>query len=164
MVNYYSILGLTRNATQDEIKSAYRTLCLKYHPDRCKLQNATQMFQAIEEAYEVLSDDEKKRLFDASLDNETSENCQQQYSNNADDDEEFQEFVKRSNRANAQNRAAYGMAYVLSLIVIWGIIIGIIVLLGWLFIKYVWPWILKAIVWGLLFCMMYGFGKMFEKK
>lgn len=63
--DYYDILGLTRSATDAEIKKCYRKLAMKWHPD--KNQNSTeaaQMFQDIGEAYDVLSDKEKKAIYD----------------------------------------------------------------------------------------------------
>ena len=62
--DYYEILGVPRNATKEEIKRAYRRLALKYHPDRNKSPEAEEKFKKISEAYAVLSDDEKRRLYD----------------------------------------------------------------------------------------------------
>ena len=163
MVNYYTILGLTRNATKDEIKSAYRNLCLKYHPDKCKLQNATQMFQTIEEAYEVLSDEEKRRIFDYTLDEDTA-NPNQQQETTSENDEEFEEFVRKANRANARNKTVYNFSYAFFILVIIAAVIAIVCGLGWLFVKYVWPYILKALEYAFLFCVLAGFAKMFDKK
>lgn len=157
MVNYYSILGLTRNATQDEIKSAYRTLCLKYHPDRCKLQNATQMFQTIEEAYDVLSDDEKKRLFDASLDDgETFTADQQQQTSYADNAYQEEAYHGQSTPTTFYTVLAY--------ILLFSIVIGIAGLIIWLFVKFVWPLLLKALKWALIIFVIYCFGSALEKK
>jgi len=62
--DYYEILGVPRNATKEEIKQAYRKLALKYHPDRNKSPDAEEKFKKISEAYAVLSDDEKRRVYD----------------------------------------------------------------------------------------------------
>lgn len=62
--DYYEILGLNRNASQDEIKKAYRTLARKYHPDVNKEKGAESKFKEINEAYEVLKDPTKKNRYD----------------------------------------------------------------------------------------------------
>ncbi|VVB09733.1 unnamed protein product [Arabis nemorensis] len=62
--NYYSVLGVSKNATKAEIKSAYRKLARNYHPDVNKEPGAEEKFKEISNAYEVLSDDEKKSLYD----------------------------------------------------------------------------------------------------
>lgn len=63
--DYYAILGIPRTATQEEIKKAYRKLAMKYHPDRNKgNKEAEEKFKAINEAYAVLSDPEKRKLYD----------------------------------------------------------------------------------------------------
>jgi molecular chaperone DnaJ len=63
--DYYQIIGVDRNATQDEIKKAYRKLALKYHPDRTKGdKNAEAKFKEAAEAYEVLVDPNKKAQYD----------------------------------------------------------------------------------------------------
>ncbi|MCX7626660.1 MAG: molecular chaperone DnaJ [Candidatus Sumerlaeaceae bacterium] len=64
--NYYKILGVAENASQDEIKKAYRKLALKYHPDRNRNNpEAEEKFKQITEAYEVLSDPKKRAQYDA---------------------------------------------------------------------------------------------------
>lgn len=68
--NFYDILGVNRNATKDEIKKAYRSLQMKYHPDRNKGdEKAINMSQKINEAYETLSSESKKRMYDMNLSN-----------------------------------------------------------------------------------------------
>ncbi|CAL9233475.1 unnamed protein product [Arabidopsis halleri] len=62
--DYYSVLGVSKNATKSEIKSAYRKLARNYHPDVNKDPGAEEKFKEISNAYEVLSDDEKKSLYD----------------------------------------------------------------------------------------------------
>ncbi len=64
MKDYYSILGVSRNATADELKSAYRKLALQWHPDRNKTAEASEKFKTINQAYEVLSDTKKKNMYD----------------------------------------------------------------------------------------------------
>lgn len=62
--DYYDILGVSRSATKDQIKDAYRTLALKFHPDRNKDSGAEDRFKEISEAYAVLSDDQKRSTYD----------------------------------------------------------------------------------------------------
>ncbi len=63
--DYYEILGVDRSATQEQIKQAYRQLALKWHPDRNPAADATDRFKEIAEAYAVLSDQTKRRQYDA---------------------------------------------------------------------------------------------------
>lgn len=81
--DYYKILGIEKNASQDQIKSAYRKLAMKYHPDKAKGdKSAEEKFKEINEANEVLSDPEKRKKYD-----QLGENWKyyQQAGGNADD-------------------------------------------------------------------------------
>lgn len=62
--DYYEVLGLSKNAGKDEIKKAYRRLSKQYHPDINKEPGADEKFKEIKEAYEVLSDDQKRAHYD----------------------------------------------------------------------------------------------------
>lgn len=62
--DYYEVLGLSKSASADEIKKAYRKLALEYHPDRNKSMDAAEKFKEVTKAYEVLSDPQKKQTYD----------------------------------------------------------------------------------------------------
>lgn len=62
--DYYRILGLERNASQDDVKKTYRRLARKYHPDVSKEKDAEEKFKEVGEAYEVLKDPEKRAAYD----------------------------------------------------------------------------------------------------
>ncbi len=62
--DYYDILGVSKNASAAELKSAYRKLALQWHPDRNKSADAETKFKEINEAYQILSDTQKKQAYD----------------------------------------------------------------------------------------------------
>uniref|UniRef100_A0A8D2NEJ1 J domain-containing protein n=1 Tax=Zonotrichia albicollis TaxID=44394 RepID=A0A8D2NEJ1_ZONAL len=70
MVDYYRVLGLQKNASQDAIKKSYHKLALKWHPDKNpkNKEEAEKKFKEIVEAYETLSDPQKRLFYDKSLD------------------------------------------------------------------------------------------------
>ncbi|MBN3534436.1 molecular chaperone DnaJ [Mycoplasma procyoni] len=62
--DYYEVLGISKNATEKEIKDAYRKLARQYHPDRNKEAGAEEKFKEVQEAYEILSDAQKRQQYD----------------------------------------------------------------------------------------------------
>ena len=65
MSDYYKILGVEKNASENDLKKAYRKLAIKYHPDKNQgNEEATEKFKEISEAYEILSDSEKRNVYD----------------------------------------------------------------------------------------------------
>ncbi|ORX55773.1 DnaJ-domain-containing protein [Hesseltinella vesiculosa] len=70
--NYYDILEISSDATEADIKRAYRKLALKYHPDKNPSPEAAEHFKEISHAYEILSDVSKRRMYDAGGDQGTT--------------------------------------------------------------------------------------------
>ena len=62
--DYYKVLGVDRTATKQEIKKAFRKMALKYHPDKNPGEDTTKKFREVAEAYEVLGDEGKRKLYD----------------------------------------------------------------------------------------------------
>ena len=62
--DYYEVLGVSKTSSQDEIKSAFRKLAKKYHPDLSKEPDAAEKFKEAQEAYAVLSDETKRKQYD----------------------------------------------------------------------------------------------------
>lgn len=63
-INYYEILGLSYNASLDDIKKSYKKLAVKYHPDKTKDKKLNDLFIKVQEAYEILKNPEKKKKYD----------------------------------------------------------------------------------------------------
>jgi len=64
MTDYYEVLGVTKDASKDDIKKAYRKLAQKYHPDRYEGDDANTKFQEINKAYQTLGDDQQRAAYD----------------------------------------------------------------------------------------------------
>ena len=62
--DYYEVLGVARDASAADVKKTFRQLAMKYHPDRNTDARAPALFRAVQEAYEVLSDDTKRLAYD----------------------------------------------------------------------------------------------------
>eukprot|EP00818_Percolomonas_sp_WS_P005523 CAMPEP_0117454666 /NCGR_PEP_ID=MMETSP0759-20121206/10929_1 /TAXON_ID=63605 /ORGANISM="Percolomonas cosmopolitus, Strain WS" /LENGTH=416 /DNA_ID=CAMNT_0005247881 /DNA_START=238 /DNA_END=1488 /DNA_ORIENTATION=- len=60
----YDLLGISKNATKDEVKKAFFAKAKKYHPDVCKEENAKELFAELNNAYQILKDDEKRKIYD----------------------------------------------------------------------------------------------------
>lgn len=87
MVDHYQVLGITRNATKQEVKDAFRRLAIKYHPDKHAQspdhvrRNATVRFKLVSEAYEVLNDDRKRASYNTVSDSDCFRRTGGSYSN-----------------------------------------------------------------------------------
>ena len=105
MENYYSILNVSNNADEDQIKQAYRALAMKYHPDKNPDNKiAEEKFKRISEAYSVLSDSQKRKEYDLSMSNPFSSSGRTYtYNQNTNPfGEDFFSYKWRQNRRDAQ--------------------------------------------------------------
>lgn len=115
--DYYAVLGVSKTATQDEIKRAYRKLAQKYHPDVNKEANAEAMMKSINEAYDVLGTPEKRAQYDRFGTSQTFTSTQNGYgpftqstSSSMNFDDLFKEIL-RQQQAAQQNQQQYRRTY-----------------------------------------------------
>ena len=102
--NYYTILGVPRNATPDEIKKAYRRLAMKYHPDHNPGDPlATKQFQKIQEAYSILSDPAKRTAYDWDMPDDGAKSSSQSASRERE--EARRRAEKQRRQENARRKA-----------------------------------------------------------
>lgn len=105
MIDYYKTLGLHHNATESEIKKAYRTAALFWHPDKNKSSNAHSRFIEISEAYNILIDPQKRGLYDKLSNFSRTKNIDPAQNNNEYDyqsREDYQLFMTWVNEARVR--------------------------------------------------------------
>ncbi|XP_074268266.1 uncharacterized protein LOC141591730 isoform X2 [Silene latifolia] len=135
--DFYAILGLHKDCTQIELKSAYKKLAMRWHPDRCSssgnskfVEEAKKKFQAIQTAYSVLSDETKRFMYDVGVyDNDDDQNnhgmgeflnematmmCEQKPNENGEESFEqlqelFEEMFQRDNGDAFPSTSSQGM-------------------------------------------------------
>lgn len=104
---YYDLLGVNKDASDDDIKKAFRKLAIKYHPDKNKDVDATEKFKQINEAYSILSDKEKRQMYDKygkkGFDPLSEFNAQDPFSMFNNFDNIFSNFGMNFNKFNNQN-------------------------------------------------------------
>jgi len=106
--NYYDVLGLKPGASQDEIKKSFRSLAMKYHPDKNKgSEESKQKFMKIVEAYEVLSDTQSRRKYD---ENASTISSRPEWIPSADFTKFYSyEEIKRQHRQDSRSNVQGGM-------------------------------------------------------
>lgn len=104
-VDYYSVLEIAFEATQQEIKISYRTLAKKWHPDRNPQSDTTLKMQQIVEAYLILSDSEARRRYDLSYQRYMSEKQRFQQKNESKNQEKETNGDFRTSNVNGRNKS-----------------------------------------------------------
>jgi curved DNA-binding protein len=106
----YDVLGVSENATQDEIKKAYRKLARKYHPDICKKKECEEKFKEINTAYEILGDEEKRKQYDRMGDTMfNGQNFQDFYRQHKDVD--LEEILSQIFGGGFSSRSSFGFGF-----------------------------------------------------
>lgn len=100
--NHYAVLGVSPHASSADIKKAYRTLALKYHPDVCKEAQADEVFKSIRLAYDTLSNDATRRQYDRAFQSE--ENTSRSWGRSWDFEIEFEDGIRVYSWADLRRR------------------------------------------------------------
>lgn len=142
--DYYQILGISKGANSSEIKKAYKRGLLKWHPDRNNSPEAKQTTMLIIEAWEILSNPEKKRLYDYTLHTDTTPPTEyseelQRWQRQAQDT--AKEVAKKPLKVILRE-VSYGIAVVTGCLVIffgWNLMIGSVLLAFTGYVSPLWP-------------------------
>lgn len=108
-IDYYDVLGLSKDATQDQIKKAYRQKAKAYHPDVNKDADAQDRMKAVNIAYDILSDPNKKQQYDYTRQNPHMHQSfnQQQQAHYGFDEQMFEEIFRQFYQQQANRRTVY---------------------------------------------------------
>ena len=105
MKDYYKILEISINATNDDIKKAFRSLAKKYHPDRnVNDENALRKFQEVNEAYEVLSNEDSRKEYDKKISSFKQSNSKETNSKNNNSSNEKKKYQDKSESIENLNK------------------------------------------------------------
>lgn len=111
MLNYYEVLGLDKNATEEDIKKAYRILAKKYHPDlNPNDQEAEKKFKDINAANQILSNPEKRKVYDMTLENPAADIIEFNFDDLTKEQKKFAELLKK--RVALENLVKLKLGYI----------------------------------------------------
>ena len=158
--DYYAILGLESTASLDEIKKAYRVLAKKYHPDINKSANAAEIFNAVSDAYEVLSDQKAREAYDAAKRPHHKDSFHER---RAREDRKEETAEKGPRQETTSTGGRKGLIFVASLIApgLVQVDAGEKKLGGWLMVSYFIFWVLGVIYGleiGILALLVWGYA------